>query len=274
MIRSLLFFLMFFMTNEILAEPCWLKLGNDPEDLRYLSEFPYDKYEALFVPHQGWFYLDQTDDGLKNILRSGRAWEPEMDELIDRYVRWNSNALDIGAHIGTHTMPMAQAVGPQGIVFAFEPQKKIYRELAMNVRLNQLHNVVVLHCAVGASNKTVFLDEPVDQNEGARFITQGRGVEQVQMCTIDSLELTNISLIKMDVENYELEVLKGATRTILKEKPVILIEIQGNHVQAAQVSSDKISHMNQMTFRVIQYLEILGYKVFHLSSQDYLAIPL
>ena len=192
-----------------------------------------------------------------------------------QYIKPNTNVLDIGSHIGTHTVTMAQAVGEQGHVFAFEPQRKIYRELVVNLRLNSIMNVTPYHVAVGMENATVVLSEAIPQNEGARFVSSDlqEGAEKVEMRTLDSFGISNISFVKIDVEYFELDVLKGGLNTFLKEKPVILIEIQGNHVQASQVSQDKIAHMKAMRRKVISYLESMGYSVSHFSCDDYLALP-
>jgi FkbM family methyltransferase len=268
-----------FMKNKfMLSLACALGILNtvystvNYDDQQFVNAFPNDRYKIVMVPHQGLFYLDDEDDCVKNILKSGKPWEPEADGVIHRYARPGTTVLDIGAHIGTHTIALSHAVGKDGKVYAFEPQKKIYRELVMNMRLNQLDNVQVLRNAVGATSKKVFLGAPIAQNEGARFVAP-TGEEEVEMRTVDSLALVGISFMKIDVENYELEVLKGAVETIQREKPVILIEIQGNHVQASQVSHDKIGHMAKIRQEVVCFLESLGYTVSHFNCDDYLAIP-
>lgn len=238
-----------------------------------IANFPLSKYEIVPVARQGLFYLDQDDDCVKNLLRKGTAWEPHIDALIRKYAKPNSTVLDIGAHVGTHTMALSQTVGDGGHVVAFEPQKKICSELAMNLKLNQKKNVTVYNTAVGQENGTVFLGSPIPHNEGARFVSTIDKVDPVRMCTIDSLNLSNVSFAKIDVENFELYVLKGARNTFTREKTVLVVEIQGNHVQASQVSADKEKQMTRMKKEVIQYLEDMGYVVSHIDCDDYLAIP-
>jgi FkbM family methyltransferase len=162
---------------------------------------------------------------------------------------------------------MSEAVGPCGRVIAFEPQKKIFRELFMNLDLNKCSNVVPLRCALGDANKEVYMAAPLPGNEGGRYI--GEGTEVVSMRRLDEFCLTNVSFIKMDVENFEDNVLDGAVKTIQNNRPVMLIEIQGNHEQAAATGADRW----QRTQVTIKKLIDLGYKVSCLCETEYLAIP-
>ena len=105
-------------------------------------------------------------------------------------------------------------------------------------------------------------------NEGGRSIAMNGG-EAVHMRTLDSYDLQNVSFIKMDVENYEDEVLAGAINTIRRDRPVIFLEIQGNGVVAAQQQVDR----KQRVLETIDILEKLGYHVTCFSGADYLAVP-
>jgi FkbM family methyltransferase len=133
-----------------------------------------------------------------------------------------STALDIGAHIGSLTLPLARLVGPGGVVYAFEPQKKIYRELVKNLELNNIKNVIPLRFAVGAEDRVIDMTPTVGRDGTMRV---GGGGDRAEMRTIDSFDFSNVSMMKIDVEGYELPVLKGAQRTIRMWHPAILIEI-------------------------------------------------
>src|SRR5205807_1072914 len=67
--------------------------------------------------------------------------------------------LDIGAHIGAHTVPLAQLAGPGGRVLAFEPQRLLYYCLCANVVINNLNNTVCYQVAVGESKRTANVPE-------------------------------------------------------------------------------------------------------------------
>ena len=88
--------------------------------------------------------------------------------------------------------------------------------------------------------------------------------------TLDSFQLCNVSLIKIDAENFELQVLEGARETILRNHPIILIEIMGNHRKAREEEID----IDFFTHTIIEYIKLLGYEVRNIYLDDYIALPL
>lgn len=137
---------------------------------------------------------------------------------------------DVGANIGTVTIPLARA-NPHYKVSAFEPQRLVYQQLCGNVFLNGLTNVHTRNAALGKNWDTVKIDMPNyadNHNIGAWSMSNmvreknpeavaGGQVEIVSVYTMDNIaEELPVRLVKMDVEGYELDVLKGA-REFLKE---------------------------------------------------------
>lgn len=132
--------------------------------------------------------------------------------------------LDIGANIGTVTVPLALA-NPKYEIHSWEPQRLVYQQLCGNVALNHCQNVHVYNEAVGALAGVVELDMPdylTNGNIGAWSMSNmvreknpeavaGGKREAIDCVTLDGLGFNKIRLIKMDVEGYELDVLKGAS---------------------------------------------------------------
>lgn len=149
--------------------------------------------------------------------------------------------VDIGANLGTFTVPVARALNATGgIVHAFEPQRIVFQQLCGNVVLNRLDNVYTHHLALGAESKTIALpkiDYARTQNIGAvSLLPEIRGVtkvaysdtafEKVGMRTLDSLDLKGSCVfVKIDVEGYESEVIEGAVEFLARNSfPSILFE--------------------------------------------------
>lgn len=129
--------------------------------------------------------------------------------------------LDIGANIGV----ISQALEYSGFtVEAFEPQPEVYELLKQNIK-GKAHNM-----ALGSKpGVTVVpnLDYSQVNNYGGISIntaSKSRGAIQVQVATLDSFNYQNVGLIKIDVEGFEEEVLKGAVETIKRCSPVMYIE--------------------------------------------------
>lgn len=191
----------------------------------YLSAFPFDDFEIVEVPSVGRFYIDPDAEGLvRSALREGRPHSAGLIAIFESYVRPGSTVIDAGAHIGSLTVPLARLVGPEGRVYAFEPQRKVHRELYHNLQLNDLDQATALKFAVSSEPgfvEMMDLPEAFSEDGWARL---GKGGERVEARTIDSFPFTDVSLIKIDVEGHEVAVIKGAEETIRSSHPVLVIE--------------------------------------------------
>jgi len=233
-----------------------------------IQEFPFSKYQICNVPTLGKFYVDDIPDSIKWHLKNGIYWESGIGEYVKLYTKPGTIAIDLGAHIGIHTLTMTRKVGKRGLVIAFEPQTKMFTELYHNLKLNRINfsNVVLLPFAAGETEKIIEMSERDPNNEGGTPI--GNGGNQAKMITLDSLELSNVSFIKMDVESYELNVLKGAKNTILRNQPIIVFEILGGY------DLDNCpSYLIDQYQDTIEFLEELGYKVERIFGNDFIASP-
>jgi FkbM family methyltransferase len=229
-----------------------LLLHDHREFLAYLKEFPRDQYNLCPTKNGFSFFVEKTGhlDGIKQIVSKGQVWEEAFIELMAKYIRPGSAVIDAGAYIGTHSLAMAKLTGPRGRVYAFEPQKKVFRELVFNLIENHAQNVTPLRFALGENNRIVEMEKPKNGLEA--IVRVGQGGDQAELRTLDSFKLRNISFIKIDVEGYEDHVLEGARQTLADNlNPPILIENVGT------------AHR----------LEGYGYTVRPLEYRDYLALP-
>ena len=234
--------------------------GKSGKEINQIQFFPYEKYQIYEVPNLGCFYIDYLHDTIKRTLSKGHIWEPQIVALIKKHTRKGSIAIDLGSHIGTHLISMSKAVGEDGLVIGFEPQMKIFSELTQNIQLNQCHNVIAYRCAVGRDFGQVQMKIPYTSNEGGSSI--GHGGDFAPLIPLDSLNLKNISLIKIDVECYEDEVLAGAEQTIRKNNPFIIIELADGNKQLEEKRDANI-----------KTLENMGYTLTKLWGWDWIAVP-
>jgi len=150
-------------------------------------------------------------------------------------------ALDCGANIGVHTIEWARLLHGWGSVVAFEAQERIFYALAGNIAINNCLNATATLAAVGAENDRIRIPAPnylipssfgsLELRKAARneFIGQpidysDTGTTTVDQITIDSRAYPRVDFIKLDVEGMELEALAGASATIDRCKPQMLIE--------------------------------------------------
>ena len=179
--------------------------------------------------------VGEHDHILGNMLRHGTFYEVDVLERIRERVkaRPNGAAIDAGAFIGTHSTYFAKFCGLRPVV-SFEANVNTFPLLKYNIAANQLNETVIaIRKALGASPGYAVVDCAQTDNQGAStvsFVSEERQ-DSVEVSTLDievralSERVSNIALIKIDVEGAELAVLEGAMKTISACRPVLSIEV-------------------------------------------------
>lgn len=208
------------------------------------------------------FYCYINDTVITNNIKAGIPWEKFMHQYFKKYSDKNKIALDIGSNIGTHTIYLSDYFKE---VYAFEPQKNIFKILELNVKLNNSTNIITHNFGLGDVNKNEKMESyDVNSlvNQGAIGIdkTGNSNGETINIKILDEMNLDNIKFIKIDVEGYEYNVLKGAKKTIEKSRPIIIIEINYKSIKDY--------------FNILNFFNEINYKLIRISMDDCLAIPL
>ena len=172
------------------------------------------------------------DDYQITLFETG-AYEPGTLALMAKLLHAGDTFLDVGANIGLMTLVAARAVGPSGGVFAFEPHPRIFERLLENIALSGVQNVTALRVALGAerSEREVYAYPDVNIGRASLVLSNG-GVacgKTAVMTLDDVLEergLRSVRMMKVDVEGFELQVLKGATRLLQSaDCPILCVEV-------------------------------------------------
>ena len=161
-------------------------------------------------------------------------FENNLIEWCRQFCKKDQNMLDIGAHSGTYTISLAENCKH---VYAFEPQKLTYYSLCGSVALSNLKNVTCLNFGLGSTEQVgkqtlniVSLD-----GGGSTLHSSNNNIlqtEEIEIKTLDSLNIDNIGFIKIDVEENELQVLLSSQNTLEKSKyPKILFEMKTENKQ-------------------------------------------
>jgi FkbM family methyltransferase len=154
-------------------------------------------------------------------------FSPDEGRLLTQIVKPGMTVVEVGANIGAHTVAMARACRP-GVLYAFEPQRRIFQILCANLVLNDIDNVVALPeaCGMEPGEATIPpLDYAgADNFGGVSLAPAGQAGETVRVVRLDDLNLPSLGLLKVDVEGLEIDVLGGAVATIARLRPVLYVE--------------------------------------------------
>jgi len=159
------------------------------------------------------------------------SWEPEVVRSIQDHVHSGTRVLDIGAQSGFYSLLLSRLVGPEGMVFAFEPLPANFRVLEENLRLNSIQNVMIRREAVSDFSGNISFDFPREEVSliaGPVLPSDNLGTFQVPAISLDDFFRQigqPIQFIKMDVEGAETAVLRGAVQTLKAFHPSMVVEL-------------------------------------------------
>lgn len=167
------------------------------------------------------------------------------DQFLHSYLRPADTVVDIGANVGAETLTAACIVGPQGKVFAIEPQPKAFSYLTSNIALNNLENVEAFNVAIGETEGILCFSTGLLDTSN-RVLPSGG--QKIPAKRLDDLlcdaSIDTIELMKVDVEGYELSVFRGSSR-ILRKTQCVYFE----HMEWA---FRKYGHTEREIFAVLQ----------------------
>jgi FkbM family methyltransferase len=171
----------------------------------------------------GWWFPDQdthfAEMLAKNIAKGGGPvyQEPVRKKSI-RLCQQRGLALDIGANVGLWSRDLTQVFQH---VIAFEPVEDFRNCLLKNVVGS---NFEVRACALGADDTTINMIITAENTGHSHVDTATVGTGTIPMHRLDSLTLPKVDYIKIDCEGYENTILRGAKETVLRDRPIMVVE--------------------------------------------------
>lgn len=209
-----------------------------------------------------------SDDTVLGVsLKRYGEWAEEEIDFLSRFISPGDIVIDVGANVGCHALAFSRLVGDTGLVIAIEGDPSTYSLLAHNIVANNLvGRIIPLHILAGSKQKTIQdkLEGIAISNAGARsFVTDvasagessGAPTRPLILTSIDSLNLPECSVIKIDVEGMEPQVVEGALGTIGKFRPVVYFEFASNDPQ--------------LLLETYTFLENLDYRMWYHYSNPY-----
>jgi FkbM family methyltransferase len=216
--------------------------------------------EDLLVDY-GWIRLLYSGDRDEQEIayhQSQAHWHDKDITMFRSLLAPGRTAIDVGANLGFTTTMLASVVGPAGRVLAFEPSPRVYAKLRKTVEANHLSQVVTFNLACGSSTSVQTLHAVNRSSGNASILGEGAATASVDVVRLDDVDEVwerPISLIKIDTEGYEPEVLTGARRLIEEQHPILYLEMGGDYLRS--------------TRRSIELLSGYGYGTQHVAETDW-----
>jgi FkbM family methyltransferase len=171
--------------------------------------------------------IDPTfDKNIENVIYQRGVYELGTVSVLQQFLNKGDVFVDVGANIGFLSLVGCSTVESAGKVYAFEPVPNTFNILKINKELNGFNQLVLNQFALGNETKTVEIFNEKENRGGASILNHinSEGIK-IDVKRLDELNIKEkINTIKIDVEGFEFEVLKGAEKTIKKDKPNLIIE--------------------------------------------------
>jgi FkbM family methyltransferase len=185
---------------------------------------------SIVAGRDGYFMVNPKDIYIGNALIIYGEYNGHEAAYLKRLVKPGDNMIEVGANIGSHTVGLAKAIGPQGRLIAFEPQRSCYAFLQAQIALNQLDNVIALDEGIGSQPGQLWYAKP-DYTQPGNFGGVGltaqpaANTQAVDIVRLDDrLGDISVALIKIDVEGMEEEAVRGGMKLIEKSQPILYVE--------------------------------------------------
>jgi FkbM family methyltransferase len=189
-------------------------------------------------------------------------YEPELSAALDGRIARGMTVLDVGSHVGLHSLRFSQAVGAAGHVVAVEASPANAALLRTHLLWNDCRNVTVIEAAVAEQKgemEFAYRTDPTDYGAFANSIAYDIGGEKasVRVTTIDEIcrGLTP-QVIKIDIEGAELLALRGARELLSSSAPVLFIAVHPEPMKALGTSPSEL----------VEFLRGFGYAGWRLDG--------
>ena len=220
--------------------------------LRLSSITPIKGRDGLVV------LADFSDERILDVIHEIRGENKEYDVMCELLTEGDT-FVDVGANFGTFSLLASRLVGKNGRVIALEPQPRLVNLLRESIELSGARNCTVLEGACGFAAGDADLYVPGDDSGRAGFFKsfsarRDHALVHVKRLRLDdllpTLPLSGRTVLKVDVEGSEVDVLNGARELIAARRPALIIELNPWSAAAAGTSPAA----------VIDAIEAMGYE--------------
>jgi FkbM family methyltransferase len=254
--------------RSIITGDLWIKLVP--------PNYLYDKGTIREVERNGIKYRLDISDCVEHGVYF--AFEEASQKTLFELAKNRRAIIDVGTNIGCVLMNFAR-LSPDAVVYGFEPDAANFEKARTNLSLNQFQNVNLNQKALGTHRAKAKIYSVNENNAGMnRIRVAGEGHDglgegsEIEVISLDDFvektSIKTVDLIKIDVEGFELNVLKGAQHSLRRFRPTLFVELDDNNLREQGSSAEEL----------VVFIEQLGYRVYRAdkaaeisSDQDFKA---
>ena len=239
--------------------------------LKFTIDKPMESMVIKFIPNNYQYpketfrYANRNGINYKLDLYDYVDWwlyfgiKEESRTKLEKLINSTDTIIDVGTNMGSTLMNFANLTTLSGEVHGFEPDSVNYKRCCENIKLNNFKNITLNNIGLGdkAGKFTMIINTPSNRGENRISATSiNNNKETIEVITLDKYvsekKLNKVNLIKIDVEGFELNVLKGAINVLKQFKPLLFIELDDNNLKEQGYSaSDLINYLLQLKYKII-----------------------
>lgn len=222
-------------------------------------------------------YLDLNDKGISKDLAMDGIREPESTEEIKRIVKPGSTVVEVGANIGYYALMESLLAGKTGRIYALEPSPSNFNTLKKNIKLNSIANITLFQLAIGDKKGIVKMNISPHSNLNSLVAQKNRRILKTINVNVTTLDIflknkKYPDFIRMDVEGYEYNIIKGMKNTLKSKKPLKLFIELHPHVMKKEQTEYVLKTLRKYGFetrKVVRCVTVSEMRVMERSQYDY-----
>ena len=253
------------MSETAIWKGSWVRRVTHSWEFRGVPRLLYATREWVLGKEPGLFELENS---IRMVLDPGDYFQcmmyygrfcPEILQVLQQLVRPGDTVLDIGAQLGYFSLHVARLVSSAGRVYCFEPDPRAFARLSQAIRLSRIDWIKTFQTALSAREGTMdfYLSPTLGWSTGVK----NSHLEHLQQVSTRTAPLdllvgqgeipSRIRLAKIDVEGFEMEVLRGMRNVLATSRPILVLEINTQMLHAQGTSPSEI----------VRFLESFEYRV-------------
>jgi FkbM family methyltransferase len=224
----------------------WVREATAPWNIRGIPRLLYASRNLLLGREPGLFelynntrlYLDPND--YVQCMMFYNRYSREILEVFRYFAKPGETVIDVGAHIGYFTLFLAELVGSRGHVYCFEPDPRAMNFLKTSITASRMDWIEVSPLALAQGRGTIdfYLAKGLGSSSAIKSFQQVNA-SRAMVSTISLDELVDegrvtgtIRLIKIDIEGFELEAIRGMVKVLKIHRPIMVIEVNNEMLEA------------------------------------------